>query len=753
MGRDGLTFMGDDSGIDFGKKAAGLEAQLLALSQFGLSEAQQETNLQNLRISHLEELLALKKKTLAAAHAYEASEEQKLAADVAKMESEYTLRIYKERLEKEKKLKKAQGIELSKEEKDAMLKACEEEAAAKKKLFEAELKDKAEAEKKAEAKRRKTGGKTQSIEKFNAIFEKGATPAERVAALKNMAKGPDGQFSGKALVGNLTAGLANLAKQLENKMDEVGKHKAPIDTRLYGSNSNETSFGSYYDKISQKFTGIAGASPFILQADLISNLETLVQKGISSNIQQRAFLATIKDKVAATFEVADGTLLKLVRIQQADTTAARMGMESALNAFLNNMYETTEYLTDLASTVRANLYEAQSLMDADAATEFEYQVQKWMGSMYSVGMSDSAVTALSTALGQLASGDINALTSGGAGNLFVMAANAAGMSISEILQDGLSADKTNELLNAAVEYLGTIAQQSDSKVIQQQLAGIFGVKASDLKAIMNLKTVDGSASDSTMNSIFNDNLTYSGMIDELTARANTMWQRVSMGEMMSNVWQNMQYSMAAGMASNPITYLLYKVGGLLEETTGGIDLPFLNVYGFGVDLNTTVAQLMQVGAMSGGILSALGSMITNLGAGGGFSGSGMLKAVGVGSGLNTVARGVGDTTATRSVTGATFSESGVLGNGSGEDVQGSMEAQAADTSNSMQTQGAEEFDKDATTEDVVNAINEGSDRTADGLEKLSESVYALTNALTASTGGVGGGFSGNVGLNSNFGKV
>ena len=128
--------------------------------------------------------------------------------------------------------------------------------------------------------------------------------------------------------------------------------------------------------MSTDIRNVAGISPLIKQESVVSNLEKLVGQGISFDVEQRAFLETIKDKIATTFEAADGTLLRLVRIQQQDTTAARLGMESALTAFLNNMYETTEYMTDAAKSVRAQLAEAEALMGASSATEFEYQVQK-----------------------------------------------------------------------------------------------------------------------------------------------------------------------------------------------------------------------------------------------------------------------------------------------------------------------------------------------------------------------------------------
>ena len=128
--------------------------------------------------------------------------------------------------------------------------------------------------------------------------------------------------------------------------------------------------------MSTDIRNVAGVSPLIKQESVVSNLEKLVGQGISFDVEQRAFLETIKDKIATTFEAADGTLLRLVRIQQQDTTAARLGMESALTSFLNNMYETTEYMQSVAKSVRNSLQEAESLMGAKSAAAFEYQVQK-----------------------------------------------------------------------------------------------------------------------------------------------------------------------------------------------------------------------------------------------------------------------------------------------------------------------------------------------------------------------------------------
>jgi hypothetical protein len=128
--------------------------------------------------------------------------------------------------------------------------------------------------------------------------------------------------------------------------------------------------------MSSTITQNVGVSPFVQQKDVVDKLKTLVGQGISFNVEQRAFLDTISEKIATTFEATDASLVKLVRIQQADSTAARLGMESALTSFLNNMYETTEYMQQAADNIKQNIYEASALMDAEEATEFEYQVQK-----------------------------------------------------------------------------------------------------------------------------------------------------------------------------------------------------------------------------------------------------------------------------------------------------------------------------------------------------------------------------------------
>ena len=82
-----------------------------------------------------------------------------------------------------------------------------------------------------------------------------------------------------------------------------------------------------------------------------------------------------------------------------------------------------------------------------------------------------------------------------------------------------------------------------------------------------------------------------------------------------------------------------KLLGSCEEKYG-IAIPMISVMGNTVDLHTTVADLMRVGAMSGGLLSGIGSLVS--GAVTNAAGlQGVLAALGVRSTATTVTRGGG----------------------------------------------------------------------------------------------------------------
>lgn len=592
------------------------------------------------------------------------------------------------------------------------------ELAAKKKFIEEEFKirDKLEhnarvkynqekiADIKTQVKESGLTGKEYAEALASALSAAGITPADVKEAISTQNK--QGTQDGIAKL------ESSIESTLNNNIETIASMQSEVDTRLQGS-KNKTTNGSYWAALNSQITSTVGVSPFVKQEAVFTKLKDMVSSGISYNVEQRAFLATISDKIANTFNATDGTLLRLVRLQQQDSTAARLGMESAMTTFLNNMYETTEYMGSIADGIRSKIEEATALMSADESIGFEYQVQKWIGSMYSIGMSQNATTSIASALGKLAAGDVSGLTSDSTGNLIIMAANNAGISISDALRDGLDESATNKLMEAIVSYLSDIYEESKgSKVLQQQFANIYGLTASDLKAITNL---NGSTS-----TIASSSLNYNSAMSRLMSMANTMGQRTSMSEMLNNVWDNALYGLSASMADSPVLYALWKGASALKDLTGGIDFSIPMYLGTGTTQTFNVADLMKVGALSGSALSLMSKVISGIagGSAGGFNGSGMLKSLGIDNGLTTVSRGSGQSSL--STGGVSTSESGTLASGSGEDITSSMQTSA-------KNDAASAIEDNDTGSTDLNTVNDNLVAMSDVVKNIEQLLNAVSN--------------------------
>lgn len=524
--------------------------------------------------------------------------------------------------------------------------------------------------------------------------------ANSADALEKMQGKLDAMFAG-------LAGLGGYITQLNKDGTQISTKQSSVDTNLQGSKHGILGVGAW--KVLNDLVSIGvGLSPMLKQRDVANKIETLAGMGISFNLKQRAFLDSFKEKIATTFEATDGTLLKLIRIQQADSTAARLGMESALTSFLNSMYETSEFMHAAANEIRGSLYEATALMTAEKATEYEYQVQKWLGSLYSVGFNASSKVA--ETLGKISAGDISGVTEGGMSNLLIMAANEASLPIADILEKGLTPDQTNRLMRSMVEYLASIYEETKgSNVLAQQFGNVFGVTAADLKAAANLyaKGLDEVAESNRL-----ANMSYRDFTNQLQLMANTAILRTSMAEIMENVKDNFNYTMAATIANNPVLSGMNYMANMLNDLVGGIEIPFVNVYGFGFDLNATIADLMNVAALSGTVLGGMGKLLASLATGGGAFGSGMLAAFGVnllsGKADAIKTRG-GNSLALTAMGGSTTSESGsIAGNESGDDVQNKTMTDASEGPENQIAEAKEEQEdkENARTELIVSHIVE-----------------------------------------------
>lgn len=426
------------------------------------------------------------------------------------------------------------------------------------------------------------------------------------------------------------------------------KYISVIDTRLQGADKS-------YRSITEVINRAVGVNPFVSQTKVMEKLSSLVEQGINYNVEQRAFLGSISDRIAATFDAANGTLLQLIRIQQADSTAARLGLESSLNKFFNSTFKDTSYLNGLSDTVSANILGANSQLSRDGSVAFEYVVQKWLGSMSSVGVSDNTIQMLAQGLNYLGTGDIESLNSNSAlQNLLVMAANNSGIDYAKLLTGGLNANTANKLLQGVVQYGQQIAN-TNNQVTKSKYAQIFGMTVADLTSLLNLSSQD-------LVSISNNMLNYSQTIAETEQGLSTLINRTSIADMVNNVFDNVISTMGEGIASNPALYVTWRLNDLIEKATGGINIPAIFGMGTGVDLNANVNQLIKLGVVGISTLSNMGTILSGLSRISGFD----LNAFGAEA---TTGRGNGlSTTLADSNVATTVSSTSFIGNTNSSDI-------------------------------------------------------------------------------------
>lgn len=461
---------------------------------------------------------------------------------------------------------------------------------------------------------------------------------------------------------HLANSINNFASQFESYIKAYTQYQQKINVRLQGS-------GRWWQGITgieSRISNSIGITPYVRTQDVMENVVKATEAGIAFNIEQRAFLQTLSENIANTFNAFDSNLLRIIRIQQQDSTAARLGMEAGLTQFLNSRFSDTSYLNSLFDSVSGSLLQATSTMDAKQSVAFEYIVQKWLGSLTSVGFGESAISAIASGLGMLGSGDVSGLAGNTAmQNLLVMSASRAGLSYADMLKDGLDASNTNKLMKSMVEYLQEIAK-SDNNVVKSQIASIFGVTVADLSSVGNLLTSD-------IMKIYSNSMTYGSMVGELYNQMSVpnLMSRLGIGGMTANLLENAKYSIGTGIASNPITYALWELTSMIEGVTGGIALPTFSVMGNMVDLNTTVTNLMRAGIVGVSTLGAIGEVMSGLN--NTFVPSLMLLKMGITGSPTTNIRGRG----LSRVKGRSVSASGYQVGASGEDIS-SMTIATAD---------------------------------------------------------------------------
>lgn len=185
-----------------------------------------------------------------------------------------------------------------------------------------------------------------------------------------------------------------------------------------------------------------------------------------------------------------------------------------------------------------------------------------------------------------------------------------------------------------------------------------------------------------------------------------------MGEMLNNSFDNLQYTLASGIGSNPVLNSIFKVGRLLQDTVGGIALPTVTYLGTGYEANSSVAELLLAGALGGSMIDGIVSLIGNGGGGalgiGGFNPA--LDALGAFGG-NVLTRGNGNPSA-KIQSGFQISQSAYIGN----------EEEGGVYTKTMQDQ------EDKKTQAIQQAEEDDSDRVT--IKDVNESVLMIYNLLS-----------------------
>lgn len=518
----------------------------------------------------------------------------------------------------------------------------------------------------------------------------------------------------------LTNALKSLSSTINAGMSSYAKYQEGINARLQGSGIDTGIYGAnYFSALESKLTTAVGMNPYFSTDKMLNNLQALVEAGIASNVEQRAFIQTAKDEIATTFDATNGTLLRIIRLQQQDSTAARLGMEAYLTRFLNELADNTEYLNQTFDDVSNALMEASSIMTESASTEFEYIVQKWLGALTSVGLGSDTATGIAQAIGYLGSGNVEALSSSEYQNLLVMSAGRAGLSYSDMLTNGLTAQSTNELLKSMVGYMADISK-NQSNVVRSQFARTFGLNVSDLVAASNLS--------SSLDEVSDNLLSFGDMYNELAYQLNQIPERLTMSGMIDTLFENLAFGLSSNVASNPALAAVWKVTNLISES-GGINIPTVLAAGFGVDMNTNLENIIRSGVIGVSTLGMIGDLVSGLGTT--LMPSSILQKLGISSMATSIRRGTG--LSLRS-SGTTTSVSAFLGNSSSDSIYENAMNVVDDTKNSAMVEASNSVTdySQKLYEYVSDAIAGKLDAMASSLDSIKESsrdVAAATDGI------------------------
>ena len=364
---------------------------------------------------------------------------------------------------------------------------------------------------------------------------------------------------------------SSLSGQLDSTINSYINNYQSMISSLVGANKD-------WESITDNLNNALSANSLVRQENVYKNLTELIKAGISENVEQRAFLETISDDLNLLLDTQTGSLARLIRLQDASIAENRVAIEYSLREFLNQNYQTSEYIKDSYLKVADSISELQAINTTSIASSIESALQTWLGSYYSVGVSDSTISSLASAINSLGTGDLSNINSN-ISKLVMMGAATSGKSYGNLLTNGITAEDVSAIMSGITDYAKSI---EGNNVVRSQWASLFGLSISDLEALKNLN-------------ITNNTQTVSSDINKLfDAYANFVPTTVGL----KNTFENLMFTTATNIASNDALYGSYFVTDILEKS------------GIGSALSSLGSSIASMGLKkTGGALQVAGTAI------------------------------------------------------------------------------------------------------------------------------------------------
>ena len=488
---------------------------------------------------------------------------------------------------------------------------------------------------------------------------------------------------------------SSLSGQLDSTINSYINNYQSMISSLVGANKD-------WESITDNLNNALSANSLVRQENVYKNLTELIKAGISENVEQRAFLETISDDLNLLLDTQTGSLARLIRLQDASIAENRVAIEYSLREFLNQNYSTSEYIKDSYLKVADSISELQAINTTSIASSIESALQTWLGSYYSVGVSDSTISSLASAINSLGTGDLSNINSN-ISKLVMMGAATSGKSYGNLLTNGITAEDVSAIMSGITDYAKSI---EGNNVVRSQWASLFGLSISDLEALKNLN-------------IANNTQTVSSDINKLfDAYANFVPTTVGL----KNTFENLMFTTATNIASNDALYGSYFVTDILEKSGIGSALSSLGSSIASMGLKKTGGALQVAGTAINysKLIPYLGGLLSTV------IGDNALGNLGDRNSVSSAYANLGGTLVAGASAGSSVTMTPKINTSLGSDIPQVTEAAGDETS-------ADEYIKatSETTESIFNAL------AGDVGNSIKDILIDIRNNMTSGSTGIG----------------